>query len=93
MLLSALGVDKGTIMEDYMLSNHHIKIKHLTEIMRGLTTDAQESVTVFLTAEESLMDLVFHKIKQEYGSTEKYLSKGLLITDKKRESLKDILLY
>jgi len=39
------------------------------------------------------MDLVFNKIKKEYGSTEKYLSKGLRLTDKKRERLKDILLY
>ena len=93
MLLTALGVDKESVMEDYMASNQHIKIKNINDIMYRLTTDAQESVTVFLTAEEGLMDLAFHKIKQEYGSVEKYLTKGLLLTDKKRERLKDLLLY
>ena len=92
-LLTALGVDEDTVIEDYLISNHHIKIQHLNEIMYGLTTDAQESVTTFLYADEHLMDLAFHKIKQQYGSTEKYLSKGLLLSDKKRERLKDILLY
>ena len=79
----------------YGLSLIHIYIdtSHLADIVKHLSTDAQESITVFLTANEGLMDLAFHKIKKEYGSTEKYLSKGLRLTDKKRERLKDILLY
>lgn len=93
MLLTALGIEKEVIMEDYLASNQYIRINHLAEIVRNYSTDAQESITVFLTANENLMDLAFQKIEKEYGSTEKYISKGLLLTDKKRENLKDILLY
>ena len=93
MLLAALDIPRDAIMEDYLTSNQYIDTSHLADIVKHLSTDAQESITVFLTANEGLMDLAFHKIKKEYGSTEKYLSKGLRLTDKKRERLKDILLY
>jgi len=93
MLLAALDIPRDAIMEDYLTSNQYIDTSHLADIVKHLSTDAQESITVFLTANEGLMDLVFNKIKKEYGSTEKYLSKGLRLTDKKRERLKDILLY
>ena len=42
---------------------------------RKLNTDAQETITVLLGANETWLDLAFHKIKKEYGSTDKYLSK------------------
>ena len=93
MLLAALDIPRDAIMEDYLTPNQYIDTSHLADIVKHLSTDAQESITVFLTANEGLMDLAFHKIKKEYGSTEKYLSKGLRLTDKKRERLKDILLY
>lgn len=93
MLLSALDIPQDIILEDYMTSNQYIDTSHLADIVNHLSTDAQESITVFLTANERLMDLAFHKIKKEYGSTDKYLSKGLHLTDKKRERLKEILLY
>ncbi len=93
MLLAALDIPRETIMEDYMTSNQCIDTRHLVDLVSHLSTDAQESVTVFLTANERLMDLAFLRIKKEYGSTDKYLSKGLRLTDKKRERLKDLLLY
>lgn len=93
MLLASLGVSREGVMEDYLASNEYINTAHLSDVVKHLSTDAQESITVFLTANEGLMDLTLHKIKKEYGSTDKYLSKGLHLTDKKRERLKDILLY
>ena len=49
-------------------------------------------ITVLLGANETWLDLAFHKIKKEYGSTDKYLSKGLHLTEKERDTLKDIIL-
>lgn len=93
LLLSALDVPEETIMKDYMASNDYIDLSHLAYLARNLDTDAQESITVLLTANESLMDLTFRKIRKDYGSVDKYLSKKLNLTEKKRDRLKDMLLY
>ena len=92
MLLTALDVPEETIMKDYMASNNHIDLCSLAYMARNLNTDAQETITVLLGANETWLDLAFHKIKKEYGSTDKYLSKGLHLTEKERDTLKDIIL-
>jgi len=92
MLLSALEVPEETILEDYMTSNHHIHFEHHAEMARNLNTDAQETITLLLHAHESWLELVFNKIKKEYGSTKKFLSEKLHLTEKEQEQLKDMLL-
>ena len=57
-------------MKDYMASNNHIDLRSLAYMARNLNTDAQETITVLLGANETWLDLAFHKIKKEYGSTE-----------------------
>lgn len=93
MLLAALDVPEETIIKDYTASEQYINIEHLACLARGLNTDAQETITVLLSSNESYMDLVFHKIKQDYGSIHKYLAKEMHFTEKKREKLKDMMLY
>lgn len=93
MLLTALGVSYDSVVEDYLMSNRYIDISRLENEVSHLSSDAQESITVFLTANEELLDLAFHKIRKEYGSVERYLEKELELTDKKREKLKELLLY
>lgn len=93
MLLAALDASHETIISDYLASNGCININQLAYLARELDSDAQESMTVFLTAYEDLMELVFQKIRKDYGSTEKYLVKGLHLSEKKKERLKDMLLY
>lgn len=93
MLLTSLGIEEESVKKDYMASNEYIDISHLAYMARGFNTDAQETITVLVSVNETFLDLVFNKIKKEYGSIDKYLSKGLHLTDKDREKLKDILLY
>jgi protein-tyrosine phosphatase len=59
---------------------------------RNLNTDAQETITLILQANESWLELVFKKIKKEYGSTKKFLSERLQLSEKEQEQLKDMLL-
>lgn len=92
-LLAAVGIPEETITRDYMISNDYINIPRLAYMARDLSSDSQESITVLLTANESLMDLVFRQIRKEYGSTDKYLTKALHLTEKERDELKDIVLY
>ena len=93
MLLTALKATRETILTDYLTSNQYISADHLMEMASYLSTEAQESITVFLTADEHLMDLAFRKIEKEYGSTEKYLSQGLRFDDNAQKRLRKILLY
>ena len=93
MLLFALGIPEETIVRDYMASNENINIGHLAYMARDLSTNAQETITTLVTVNEGLIDLVLKRIRKDYGSVDKYLSKGLGLTEKKRNALKDILLY
>lgn len=93
MLLFALGVPEETIVKDYLASNEYINIGHLAYMARDLSTNAQETITTLVTVNEGLMDVVLKKIRKDYGSIDKYLSKELDLTEKKREVLKDIMLY
>ena len=93
MLLFALGIPEETVVRDYMASNENINIGHLAYMARDLSTNAQETITTLVTVNEGLIDLVLKRIRKDYGSVDKYLSKGLGLTEKKRDTLKDILLY
>lgn len=93
LLLTALGVPEETVRQDYMLSNEFINLEQLAHLASGLSTHAQESITVIVSAHEDYLDLAFSKMRKEYGSVDKYLSKGLQLDGNKRNQLKDILLY
>ncbi len=93
LLLTALDVPKEVIYSDYMLSNEFIDLSHFAHLASKLSTHAQESITVIVSADDDYLDLSFWKMKKDFGSVDKYLSKGLQLDAKKRKQLKDILLY
>ena len=93
LLLTALDVPKELVYHDYMLSNEYIDLSHLARLASELSTHAQESITVIVSADDDYLDLAFWKMKKDFGSVDKYLSKGLQLDAKKRKQLKDILLY
>lgn len=93
MLLLALGIPEETVVKDYMASNENINIEHLAYMARDLSTNAQETITALVTVNQGLIDLVLKQIRKDYGSIDKYLLKGLGLTEKKQNKLKDIMLY
>ncbi|MDR1556426.1 MAG: tyrosine-protein phosphatase [Tannerellaceae bacterium] len=93
LLLSALDVPEETIFSDYVATNDFIDLKPYAGLVNDMDTDAQEAMTVILSANETFLDLVFRKIKKEYGSLSQYLSEEMQLTDKQKEKLKDILLF
>ena len=58
----------------------------------SLSTDAQETMTVLLSVNESFLDAAYREIEKQYGSFENYVDEGLGLSAKKQEKLKDILL-
>jgi protein-tyrosine phosphatase len=93
LLLSALEVPEETIFDDYVATNDFIDLKRYASLVESMDSDAQEALTVILSANETFLDLVFRKIKKEYGSVAQYLAEEMQLTDKQREKLKDILLF
>lgn len=93
LLLSALSVPEETIMQDYLTSNDYIKTARYTHFARDLSLDAQESITVLLSANESFINPLLLRIGKDHGSMNNYLETALNISDKDQDKLKDILLY
>lgn len=93
LLLAALDVPEETIMKDYMDTNNYVNIRAMASFANNLDSDAQEAITALLSANELYLGVALKKIKKEYGSIHKYLEEKLNFTTKKREKLKEIMLY
>lgn len=93
LLLAALDVPEEIILRDYMATNDFVDLKRYASRVQNMDTDAQEALTVLLSANETFLDLAFRKIKKEYGSVARYLEEEMQLTDKQKEKLKDILLF
>lgn len=82
LLLSALGVDRATIMQDYLLTNHFLPLE--TELERMLSRFAQAgnapvaaALRPVLEARESYLAAAFATIDEHFGSTSTYLHEQL----------------
>lgn len=93
LILAALDVPEETIMRDYLYSNDYINYAALAPYASRLDYNGQEIATTLLSANELYLGVALKKIKKEYGSIEKYLEQKLNFTAKKREKLKEIMLY
>lgn len=92
-LLLALGIPESTVMQDYMASNYYLNLKKFEDQAKDLDAEAQETITLLLTANEAYLDIALSKIRKEHQSYQKYLSEELHLTGKEREILKEIMLY
>lgn len=93
LILAALDVPEETIMKDYLYSNDYINYAALAPYADRLDYNGQEIATTLLSANELFLGVALKKIKREYGSIEKYMEQKLDFTAKKREKLKEIMLY
>lgn len=93
-LLFALGVSRSTIREDYMKTNIFLeKDKLYTErlLKSRSNTGEQElkNAEVLFQTEEQWLDRVFYVLEKKYGSVNNFLKKGLYLTAKAQEELKE----
>lgn len=93
LLLLALDIPESTIMQDYMASNSYLNLKKFENLVKDLDTEAQETVALMLTANETYLDTALDKIRKDHGTYQKYISKELNITEEERQQLKEIMLY
>ncbi|WP_137662746.1 tyrosine-protein phosphatase [Enterococcus hulanensis] len=97
LVLSALGVDKKSIFEDYLLSNKYRKSENEKSIeqVKEATNDnkeAVENITAMMEVRKSYLQTAYDTMEKEYGGVNGYLKKGLGLTNKDISNLKAIYL-
>jgi protein-tyrosine phosphatase len=103
MLLSALGVDRDTIMQDYLYTNEvgsfeeFAKRRHGAAL--GLTDDKHpllrmdaEVRRVLLTADADYLHAALQQIDDEFGNVDAYLQQAVGLSPERRARLQNALL-
>lgn len=97
LVLSALGVDKETVMKDYLLTNKFRKEeneKTIAQVAKATNnnTKAVNAITAMMDVREVYLNAAFDQIDKDYGSVEGFLEKGLGLTQDDLKKLKSIYL-
>ncbi|MGP4117327.1 tyrosine-protein phosphatase [Levilactobacillus zymae] len=84
LILSALKVDRATIMNDYLLSNRYLAPSNQQILAQATASGAHEATLASLTAvlgvQSSYLNSSFKAINAKYGNVTNYLHKGLGLT-------------
>ncbi len=97
LLLHILGADQKDILEDYMASEVYLQPE--TEAVlrmldnRGVPRRVLKNVELFLQVKESYLLQAFEKIKEKYGTMDKYLQKALRLSPFDMNFLRDRYLF
>ncbi|MDR1672742.1 MAG: tyrosine-protein phosphatase [Bacteroidales bacterium] len=88
-LLSALGADWDTVMDDYLLTNRYLKPQTL---MPQLPKEALPAIRQMWDVQPSYLNAARDEIIKRYGSVDNYLQKELNIGEVEKEQLGKCLL-
>ncbi|MGN1345316.1 MAG: tyrosine-protein phosphatase [Eubacteriales bacterium] len=95
-LLLALGVERSTIMEDYLLTNRVNAAKSERYYQRmlaaGKTETEAETIRDIFLAKEEYLDTAFSAIDAQYGNTDAFLRDGLDLPQKLAEQFQNSVL-
>ncbi|MBK7250775.1 MAG: tyrosine-protein phosphatase [Gammaproteobacteria bacterium] len=98
LVLSALGVDRDAIYEDYMLTNRAVDLEDVLARQRGnalglggtwetLSDLAPEARRALLAADVDYLQAAFHGIEREHGTIDSYLEGALGVGAAERADL------
>lgn len=92
-ILRILGVSDELIEEDYLYSNRGIDKHKLGLKVDSLTESGQEALTLITNTDISYLRFALGCIRKKFTSVDRYMEKELGITNKKKQILRQILLY
>ena len=81
LILTALGVDKTTIMKDYLLSAKYVEPKYAGYV------SMIKVIAPLVTVDEKYLNAVYNKIDEKYGSVTKFLTETLEVDIQKMKQL------
>ena len=94
LLLLALDVPRGTIMQDYLLSNEYYPAKKIQQLLMGYLENAGVSevpdgaMEPFCTVHEDYLQAALDSIDSVHGGTQRYLTETLGLNGQQLEVLK-----
>ena len=86
-ILTALGIDKETIYEDYLLTNE--KPLYYKKLAKEMDPESREIFLDYFQAKKEYLDAAFEQIDKEYGSFDNFLLECCSIDENKLSILKD----
>lgn len=92
LLLTLLDVPRESVMQDYLASNRYIDVGFFAKDACSMSLDAQETITVLLSAKESFLDIAYQEIDRKYDSFQEYTEKELHFSPQDQAQLREILL-
>jgi len=95
LILAALDIDLDQIIGDYMLTNEQSDFSSyiLNTNIFLQDQDVQETFTALFRVHKGTITYSFDKIIKEYGSLDNYFNIELKLVTRKRDKLKEIMLY
>ncbi|MFK8844228.1 tyrosine-protein phosphatase [Streptomyces sp. Ac-502] len=90
-LLTALGVDRRTVMRDYLASNDYLAAVNAAELARQ-PPGAAARLKPLLDTRASYLDTAFHEVRARFGTFDAYLRNGLGLSEQDLEGLRKALL-
>ncbi|MGY1439118.1 tyrosine-protein phosphatase [Streptomyces reniochalinae] len=93
--LLALGVDRGAIEADYLLSNdphRRYKVHRSAKSKAGMSAEVLALLAPLFDARAAYLHAAFTTIDETWGDVETYLAKGLGLTDRTRTRLRSRML-
>ena len=95
LILAALDIDLDQIINDYMLTNEQLDFSSFVPDANIFLEDQeiQETFTALFRVHKGTITYSFDLIIKEYGSLDNYFNTELNLSAKKREKLKEIMLY
>lgn len=96
LLLSALGVDRQTVLDDFELTNtfNQQKIDAMAQFAQqeGYTDEEVQTVRTLMGVDRAYMEKALDHIDEEYGSMHDYLVDEIGLTDEEIAQLQDMYL-
>ena len=90
-ILSALGIDKETIYQDYLLTNE--KPLYYKKLALQMDPESREIFLDYFQAKVEYLDAAFDQINQEYGSVKEFLYRCCSLDEDKLNKLRNKYLH
>lgn len=87
LILTALGVPKEVVMQDYLLTNTHYKMPTYSPVALS-----KEVMSVLWRVHEEFLEAAFHAVDTEFGGVELYLQNQLHIDASRQQRLRELYL-
>lgn len=93
LLLSFLGVDRATVIRDYLLTNRHVQFKANMAYLGLLLTKGNHKlahkIKHYFMAEPDFIKASLNKLEKEFGSLEAFFNQKLGFSEEEKKEIKN----